>query len=106
MLNKQISSNDNQRIYDNGIDDVKVTGYVTSDSSSTVNITTSGQIGPDIDESTIKNEVKGLRYGEVETLLKKIQGVSDVDVKFSYFWVNTVPDDTKKITVEFNVADE
>lgn len=105
-LKKQVSENSNQRIYNNGIDKVKVSGYVTTGDVTTVNISTTGQIGPDIDEATLKEQIKGLRYGEVQTLVKKIQGVSNVDVKFSYFWVTTVPNDTKKITIEFTVENE
>ena len=42
-----------------------------------------------------------MRYGDIQALLSGIQGVSNVDTKFSYFWVNTVPNDVKKIDVEF-----
>ena len=99
-LNKQIN-NKTQRIYNNGIDKISLSGYLKTDSVSTINIATTGQIGPNIDSASIKEQVKGMRYGDIQALLSGIQGVSNVDTKFSYFWVNTVPNDVKKIDVEF-----
>lgn len=102
VLNKQIGSNTKtQRIYDEGIDKVVLSGYLKTDLVNTVNFATTGQIGPNIDPASIKEQVKGMRYGDIQALLSGIQGVSNVDTKFSYFWVNTVPDDVKKIDVEF-----
>ncbi|HRQ98324.1 MAG TPA: hypothetical protein PK265_03315, partial [Candidatus Saccharibacteria bacterium] len=63
------------------------------------------RIGPNIDQDSVKKEVQGKKYGEVQSLLEAIDGVSDVDVKFSYFWVTTVPNDISKIDVEFKLQD-
>jgi hypothetical protein len=100
-INKQITNSKTQRIYDNGIDKVTLSGYFKNDQTNTINIATTGQIGPNIDPVAIKEQVKGMRYGDVQALLGNIQGVSNVDTKFSYFWVNTVPNDATKIDVEF-----
>lgn len=104
IINKQVSNN--QRIYDDGIDEVKLVSYSKIDTQETVNITTTGKIGPDISEAIIKKLVKGKGYGDVQSTLGSIKGVSDVDTKFSYFWVTTVPDDLKKITVEFQIDND
>ncbi len=102
-LEKQIAGKNNQRIYDNGISKVKLSGYTKTGDTSTVNIVSTGQIGPKIDEAAIKEQVKGKIYGEAQSILQQIDGVSNVDVKFSYFWVRTVPNDVKKITIEFKL---
>jgi len=102
-LTKQISKE--QRIYNDGIDKVVLSGYIKNDQETVVNVAANGKIGPNINEATVKNQVKGKRYGDVQALLESIKGVSNVDVKFSYFWVTTVPDDIKKIDVEFVLAD-
>ncbi|MEI6850914.1 MAG: hypothetical protein WCK26_03030 [Candidatus Saccharibacteria bacterium] len=102
-LKKQTDSN--QRVYNNGFDKVVLSGYLKDDQGSFVNIGAVGQIGPKIDDASIKNEVKGKHYGDVQSLIKKEKGVTDVDVKFSYFWVTTVPNDVKKIKVEFVLSD-
>jgi hypothetical protein len=99
-INKQISGN-NQRVYSDGIDKVTLSGYVKGESNSTVNVAATGQIGPNIDQNQIKNQVKGKNFGDTQALLSGIQGVSNVDVKFSYFWVTTIPGDTSKIEVKF-----
>lgn len=100
-ITKQITSPSTQRIYDDGINKVTLLDYQKDSKPATVNIETTGQIGPNIDTSSIKNQVKGLHYGDVQALISNIKGVDNVDIKFSYFWVNTVPGDTSKIDVEF-----
>jgi hypothetical protein len=100
-ITKQIENANKQRIYDTGIDNVVLSGYQKNDKTATVNIAATGKIGPNIDTAFIEEQVRGLRYGDVQALISSINGVSNVDIKFSYFWVNTVPGDIKKIDVEF-----
>lgn len=102
-LNKQITNNKTQRIYNDGVDKVVLSGYNSSDQASTINLATTGQIGPNIDDNAIKEQVKGQRYGDVQSQIGSVTGVSSVDVKFSYFWVRTVPNDINKIDVEFKL---
>lgn len=102
-LNKQIADKSGQRIYSDGVDKIILSGYNVNGQTSTVNMATSGKVGPDINEDSIKEQVKGLHYGDVQSLISGIKGVSNVDVKFSYFWVNTIPNDKNKITIEFKL---
>ncbi|HEU4830775.1 MAG TPA: hypothetical protein VFS65_01220 [Candidatus Saccharimonadales bacterium] len=104
-IEKQIKGSDDQRIYNDGIDRVKLSGYIKSSDGERINIATTGHIGPNIDKDAIKEQVKGLRYGDVQALIGAIEGVSEVDTQFSYFWVTTVPNDTGKIDVEFKLQD-
>lgn len=92
-----------QQIYDNGVGNVSFSNYATSGSSASFSVSTTGQVGPKIDNDEIKQDVKGKNYGDAQSAVKSINGVSSVDVKFSFFWVNTVPNDTNKITVKFTV---
>ena len=41
----------------------------------------------------------------MQSSIESIEGVEDVDVKFSPFWVRSVPNDIKKINVEFKLKD-
>jgi hypothetical protein len=101
-IGKQINNAKTQRIYDDGVSKVVLSGYNTTDSgAATINIATTGQIGPNIDQAAIKKQVAGKRYGDIQSLLGGIDGVNNVDVKFSYFWVNTVPNDINKIDIQF-----
>ncbi len=90
-----------QIIIDDGINSILLKNYQKTDTGSTINIAATGKIGPNIDQTAIKEQVKGLKYGDVQQLIGAIQGVDSVDTKFSYFWVNTVPNDINKIQVEF-----
>ncbi|MEI6228889.1 MAG: hypothetical protein WCP11_02630 [Candidatus Saccharibacteria bacterium] len=99
VLAKQVGNN--QRVFSDGIDGIKMSGYLKNETGQTVNVSTVGQIGPNIDANSVKEQVKGKRYGDVQSILGTIQGVSNVDVKFPYFWINTVPNEVNKIDVEF-----
>lgn len=100
-----LSSKNQQKIYDNGISTVKFADFKQNDGdqAGVVTMTAVAQVGPKIDDNEIKQEVKGKRYGEIAGDLRAIDGVSDVDVKLSPFWVQGVPNDVNKITVEFKL---
>jgi len=102
-INKQISDNADQRIYDTGISEVKISGYTKTGDTSTAKIVTTGQVGPKIDEAAIKDQVKGKKAGEAQSILGRIDGVDTVQVQFSFFWVNTIPANLDKITIEFKL---
>lgn len=102
-LEKQLTGTQNQRIYDTGTDKVKLSDYTKTAETTTVKIVGTGHIGPDIDEASIKEQVKGKIYGEVQSAIESINGVSNVDVQFSFFWVRTVPNDINKIDVKFEL---
>ena len=101
----KLPDNDKQKVYDNGASTVKFADFTQGEGNQagTAALTATAQIGPKIDDNEIKELVKGKRYGEIEGDLKAIDGVSDVAVKLSPFWVQGVPDDTKKITIEFKL---
>lgn len=97
----------NQKIYSTGIDAATLSNFQKQEDGTmlaTVNAT--GSVGPTINEDDIKNQVKGKRYGEVQQSLQAIEGIKEVDVQFSYFWVRTVPNNVDKISIEFKVDDE
>lgn len=104
-LKSRIGKKEGQKVYDNGVSTVKFADYVQNEGEKVgkVNVTAVAQIGPKIDDNEIKEQVKGKRAGEILGDLKAIDGVSDVDVRLSPFWVQGVPNDTKKITVEFKL---
>ena len=105
-IKKQMDNPKTQRIYDDGIDKVTLSGYFKNDLGATINVSATGKVGPNIEENNIKNIVKGSEFGDVQAVLGRIQGVSDVDVQYSYFWVNRIPEDIKKIDVEFKIQND
>jgi len=94
------------RIFNTGAERATIGNFQQNEGVALATINTIGRVGPKIDEVAIKEQVKGKIYGEVQSTLQAQNGISSVDVKFSYFWVRTVPNDVNKITVEFRVADE
>lgn len=62
--------------------------------------------GPTVTEEDILAKSKGRKIGEVQSLLRSINGVSSVEIKPSYFWVRSVPNDEAKITIELTVEDK
>jgi hypothetical protein len=82
---------------------VSFTNVNTVEGGYTANVTTNGKIGPKIDENALKEFAKGKKTGEVQDYARNINGVEDVVVNLSPFWVTGVPNDTKKISVEFKV---
>lgn len=104
-LKRQIDEN-SQQIYGTGIDDATLSGFRKEDKKLTAIITATGSVGPKIDEAAIKEKVRGKIYGEVQSSLQATEGIRDVDVQFSFFWVRSVPNDINKIRIEFEVENE
>ena len=62
-----------------------------------------GQVGPQLQDKEVKKRTVGKRFGDIQSDLKSIQGIDDVEVHFWPFWVNTVPEDEAKVTVQFKL---
>lgn len=102
-MEENLDNKDTQKVYSTGIDSVSFTNFLQDNDTSTVTVVAKGGIGPKIDEDRIKENAKGERYGEIQQRLQAIDGVKEVDVKFSFFWVTKVPNNTDKIKIEFKV---
>lgn len=61
--------------------------------------------GPTVTEEDILEKAKGKKIGEVQSLLRSINGVSSVNIESSFFWVRSVPNDPAKITIDLTVED-
>ena len=103
--NTELEGKTSQKIYKSGADEAKLTQYAEAESGGTIRITANSTVGPSIDEDEVKDQVKGKNYGDIQSSLESIDGVNDVDTKFWPFWVSTVPDDTDRITIEFDLQD-
>ena len=105
-FNEKLEDKNTQRVYDNGAKKVEFTNVSATDNGFAANIVATAKVGPKIDDAAIKEQAKGKRYGEIQSSLVSIQGVDDVDVKFWPFWVSAAPNDTNKITIEFNLNEK
>ena len=71
----------------------------------TAKLKTTTQTGPKVTEEDILEKSKGKKVGEVQSLIKSINGVSSVKVTTPFFWVKSVPNDPNKITIELKVEE-
>jgi len=69
----------------------------------TARLKTTTKIGPEVTDQMVKDKSLGRKIGEVQSLLKSINGISLVKVEASYFWVTSVPNDTNKVVIEITV---
>jgi hypothetical protein len=100
---QQIDGKSDQKVYDNGLSALALTGLTAATNGYSANVAANGKIGPKIDDQKIKEYAKGKRFGEIQSYIQSINGVDNVDVKFSPFWVQSAPNDTNRIQVEFKV---
>ena len=71
----------------------------------TAKLKSSTQTGPKVTEEDVLEKSKGKKLGEVQSLLKSINGVSSVKISTSVPWVSTIPNDPNKITIELKVEE-
>lgn len=92
-----------QKIY--AVDKPFFENFVKDGNNYSAKLKSSTQTGPKVTEEDILEKSKGKKVGEVQSLLKSINGVSSVNIKTSFFWVKKVPDDPNKITIELKVEE-
>ena len=105
-LESSLDNKNEQKVYKTGADSATISNFRKEGDKMLATVNAKGSVGPVINEDTIKDEVKGKRYGEAQQTLEATEGIESVDVQFSYFWVRTIPNNTDKITIQFKVQDE
>ena len=106
VLDEQLKSETdgkNQKVYNNGLDEVKFSGFATVDNGYSVVINTNGHVGPIINEDDVRKQAVGKKSEEIRALLMETDGVNDVSVNMSPFWVSKAPTENKiKVNFEIN----
>ena len=103
----QLKDKDDQRVYDNGSGEAKLSNISVVDGGKFgANLVASAKIGPKISDDEVKELAAGKRYGDIQASLEAIQGVESVDVEYSPFWVTSTPNDVKRISVEFKLSND
>ncbi|MCL1929772.1 hypothetical protein FWF93_01410 [Candidatus Saccharibacteria bacterium] len=103
ILDARAGEMSQQKVYDYGVDNISLTNYMRVDDKNpaTVALFATAKIGPDIDLDKIREEIAGKKPMEVTESLKRVNGVVDVKVGLSPFWVSSIPKNTNKIKIEF-----
>lgn len=102
-VNRELADKKSQKMYDDGLKEVKFSQFSSQGDTPTVRITSNAVVGPVVDEAQVKEASKGKRFGDIQSNIESIEGVKDVDIRFSPFWVRTVPNNVDRITVEFKL---
>ena len=92
---------ENQRIYE--MKTPFIENFIKGENGYTGKLKTSYAYGPKITESDVVDLIKGRGLGDAQHLLRDINGVASVKIDPSYPWVNSIPNDTNKITVILDV---
>lgn len=58
--------------------------------------------GPQINVAQLKTQIAGKKSGQIKDYIKQTPGVTNVDVKYSPFWVSSTPKKASKITVQLD----
>lgn len=102
-LKNELKNDDNQYVYDNGKDDAEFQDITNTDDGATFTLVATAKVGPKLSEDAIRKESLGKKGGDIQESLQQVTGVENVDVSYFPFWVTSVPNDEKKVTVRFDV---
>lgn len=104
-----ISNEEDQKVYSTGIDEESgeskafFESFRETDGKYTAKLKSTTKVGPRVTDEMVLEKSLGRKIGEVQSLLKSINGVSMVTVDTSFFWVTSVPDNINKVSVEITV---
>lgn len=100
---------DMQKVYDTGVsensDENKafIESFREDSGKYSGKLKSTVQIGPEVNDEMVAEKCLGKKIGEVQTQLKSINGISNVKVDTSFFWVSSIPSDINKVTIEITV---
>ena len=90
-----------QKIYETG--NIFIEKFQNNNNSVTAKIKATLTTGPEVTEQSVLEKSLGKKVGEVTTLIKSINGVSDVEVNTSFPWVRQIPNDANKVSIKITV---
>ena len=105
FIRKKATIEEGQKIYQ--ISNIYLESLVKTEGGYTARLKAQYYVGANLTEEDVVNESMGKGLGEVKTILKsKSSSITDVEVKASYPWVNSVPNDKNKVFVTIEVKDQ
>ena len=90
-----------QKIYETG--NIFIEKFQNNNNAVTAKIKATLKTGPEVTEQSVLEKSLGKKVGEVTTLIKSINGVSDVEVNTSFPWVRQIPSDANKVSIKITV---
>ena len=104
FIKEKAKLGDDQKIYE--IKDPFIENFLKTGDGYTGKLKTTYASGPKITDSDVVEIVKGKGVGDARHDLNNINGVAKVEIETSYPWVNAIPGDTNKITVNVSIEEE
>ena len=104
FIKEKADLDDDQKVYD--IKNIYIESFAFSNGTGSGRLKAKYYIGPKLTETEVVDRIKGKGLGDAQREIRDINGVSDVRIDKSYPWVMTVPGDSNKITVSFEVKDQ
>lgn len=104
FIREKADLEDDQKIYD--IRDIYVENISQIKDGATTKLKAQYYLGPKITESEVVDKIKGKGLGDAQREIRDIYGVSDVRITPSHPWVMSVPSDSNKVRVTFEVKDQ
>lgn len=104
-LEKKINT-DQQKILNNGLDSAAIrinSKKPNGEVSFQLDVRATAGVEQNVDD--IRQAIAGKKKNEAESIIRSREGVEDVTVSYSPFWVSKVPGNVNKITVEFDQED-
>lgn len=92
-----------QRVLNSGLDEAtfKLQNQQNNSQQVQVSMNVTAVAGPKLDDAKIYEQISGKKSGDVKKILQQYPGVTDVEVKFSPFWVSTIPKSSSKVTITY-----
>jgi hypothetical protein len=88
-----------QDILDYGLDEANFRVESAQATATTVTLQATSIAGTDINLNDVKKQVAGKKANDAKEIINAYPGVTNVDVKYSPFWVKSIPGNTAKITI-------
>ena len=86
-----------------GADKVFFDNYKEDGGKVTAKLKSIVKTGPRVTNEMVAEKSYGVKIGKVKSILTSINGVSDVNIDPSYFWVTSVPSDPNKVEITITV---
>jgi hypothetical protein len=98
-LNKQVDKKKEKLSDDDPLKNltIAVQNQQANSPNATLSLSKDTTAVPIIDESAIKDQLKGKKENQIKDYLNSYPGIKDVEVKFSPFWVSSAPNKAGKI---------
>jgi hypothetical protein len=102
FVTTQMTNKDQQRVYENGIQDLKLEKIASDSKTAAYKVSTLAYYGPQFDTEKLKEETAGKKFGEVRAYLQDLPGVKGVDIKLTPFWARKLPG-VNRINIKLDV---